>query len=311
MNKISIVIHGGAGTILKSDMTSEKEHRYRTSLEESLKAGWEILINGGSAVDAVTEAVRVMEDIELFNAGKGSVYTNEEKHEMDASIMNGADLNAGCVSMIYNVRNPVLLARDVMEKSEYVFLSGYGAEEFAKLNNIKFEADEYFHNELRLEQLRKAKEKKRIQLDHSDDKHGTVGACAVDSKGNLAAATSTGGMTNKPWGRIGDSAVLGAGTYANNKTCAVSCTGHGEYFIRNISAYNLSCLMEYKNITLQEAGNEVIRKLGMLGGDGGLIAIDKNANIIMPFNSKGMYRGYINDEGKMETGIFENTSVFS
>ncbi len=237
MNKIGIAIHGGAGTILKSKMTPEKEARYKKALEEALQEGWDYLVKNKSSLDAVERAVEVMENNELFNAGKGSVFTHEGLHKMDASIMDGKTLKAGCVSSVSNVKNPVLLARRILDNSEFIYLNGKGAEEFAGKMDLRFEADEYFFNEFRYEQYLRAMKEDKVQLDHSEPgvekKFGTVGAVALDFRGNLAAATSTGGMTNVKFGRIGDTPIIGAGTYANNKTCAVSCTGNGEYFITN------------------------------------------------------------------------------
>lgn len=294
MKNIGIVIHGGAGTILKANMTPEKEVIYRQGLEEALFTGWEVLKAKGSSLDAVTEAVKKLEDIPLFNAGKGSVFTSDETHEMDASVMEGKSLYAGSISAVSNVKNPILLARAVMEKSEHVYLNGKGAEKFAEECGLEFAPDDYFFTEQRYNQLMKAKKNDKVHLDHADEKKfGTVGAAALDWHGNLAAATSTGGMTNKKFGRIGDSAIIGSGNYANNKTCAISCTGHGEYYIRAVTAYDVSCMMEYKGMSLEDAAKKAIKKLGSLGGDGGLIAIDTDCNIVMPFNSDGMYRAYI------------------
>ncbi|MDF1676286.1 MAG: isoaspartyl peptidase/L-asparaginase [Vicingaceae bacterium] len=316
----AIVIHGGAGAILKKNMTPEMEKAYQEKLQEALDSGYAILKNGGSAIDAVEKTIVVMEDSPLFNAGKGAVYTNAATNELDASIMDGKTLNAGAVSGVRNVKNPIKLVRLVMEESEHVMLSGKGAENFAKLHKIEMVDSAYFYNEHRLKQLNKIKDSEKIQLDHSDNddeqgditefkdsKFGTVGAVALDKHGNLAAATSTGGMTNKKFGRIGDSPIIGAGTYANNATCAVSCTGHGEFFIRNVVAYDVAALMEYKNLSLVDAANYVVNdKLVKLGGDGGLIAIDKDGNIAMPFNTKGMYRAYKKANGESKILIFKN-----
>ncbi|MEO6694176.1 MAG: isoaspartyl peptidase/L-asparaginase [Ignavibacteria bacterium] len=307
MNKIGIAIHGGAGTILKSTMTHEKELIYKNALDAALMEGWNLLKGNASSLDAVELAVRLLENNSLFNAGKGSVFTNESKHEMDASIMDGATLNAGCVSSVRNIKNPVVLSRKIMDNSEFVFLSGEGAEEFGRIMNIEFENDEYFFDELRYNQYLNALEEDSVQLDHSpgNKKFGTVGAVALDNAGNLAAATSTGGMTNKKYGRIGDSPIIGSGTYANNKTCAVSSTGHGEYYIRAVAAYDVSALMEYKNLSLEEACEEVVnKKLVSIKGEGGMIAIDKNCNISMPFNSEGMYRACISSERNLEIKIY-------
>ena len=307
--KFSIAIHGGAGTLLKGQMTAEKEQAYKSALEKALDAGYSILENGGSAVDAVEKAVTVLEDSPLFNAGKGAVFTAEGTHEMDAAIMEGKNLNAGAVSLITGIKNPVSLARDIMEKSDHVFLAGEGAMQFAKSNGFKIEDEAYFYDALRYQQWQDIKGSDSFQLDHSvkkDSKFGTVGAVACDQEGNIAAATSTGGMTNKKWGRVGDSPMIGAGNYANNKTCAVSCTGSGEYFIRGVVAYDVSCLMEFKSMSLKEASEEVIhRRILELGGDGGLIAIDAKGNIAMPFNTEGMYRAFKTSEGDKEISIYK------
>ena len=304
MNIPGIAIHGGAGTILRSSMTPKKEQQYTTALREALHAGYDILNRGGTALDAVEIAIKSLEDCPLFNAGKGSVYNNAGKHEMDASIMSGKDISAGAVSLIRNVKNPITLARAVMEKSEHVFLCGEGAEIFAREHHLPFEPDTYFDTAFRYEQWQEAKKTDGSFLDHNvtvtDKKFGTVGAVAIDIHGDLAAGTSTGGMTNKKYGRVGDSPIIGAGTYANNNTCAISCTGHGELFIRSVVAYDISCLMEYKNFTLAEACNEVVmKKLVAINGEGGLIAIDKYGNIELPFNSEGMYRAMKNSETEL------------
>lgn len=292
MGKPAIAIHGGAGTILKSLMTPEKEKMYRTSLRTAVMAGWKILESGGSAVDAVTESVKEMEDDPIFNAGKGCVFTSKGSHEMDAAIMNGADLNAGSVALIGKVRNPILLARAVMERTHHVLLCGEDAESFAESIGLQTETPDYFFVQSRFDQLQKALEKNRAMLDHSEEKgHGTVGAVAVDVNGDLAAATSTGGMTNKSPGRVGDSAITGAGNYADNSSCAVSCTGEGEFFIRCVTAYEVSALIRFAGKSLAEAAETAIMKsLAGLGGKGGLIAVDKSGNISMPMNSEGMYR---------------------
>ena len=293
----SLAIHGGAGTITRSSMTSDKEQKYLQALDNALKAGETILKNGGTSLDAVSAAVQNLEDCPLFNAGKGSVFTNSGGHEMDASIMDGRDLSAGAVAGVRSVKNPVLLARAIMEKSEHVFLAGQGAAAFAKSIGMQFEVDEYFYDEFRYQQLQEAISSGKVLLDHTENgnkKFGTVGAVALDQHGNLAAATSTGGMTNKRYNRIGDTPMIGAGTYANNATCAISCTGHGEYFIRSVVAYDISCLIEYKGLSLQEACEIVVQqKLVKIGGEGGLIAVDAKGNIELPFNSEGMYRGMV------------------
>lgn len=295
MKRYSLVIHGGAGTLVKGQMTPDKEKQYKSALSIALDAGFKILDAGGSALDAVESSVRNLEDCHLFNAGKGSVFTNDGRHEMDAAIMDGSNLKAGAVGLITGIKNPVSLARDVMEKSEFVFLAATGAMDFAAANGYNIETPEYFYDALRYQQWQEIKDSGHFQLDHSlskkDNKFGTVGAVACDQLGNVAAATSTGGMTNKRWGRIGDSPMIGCGNYANNLTCAVSCTGSGEYFIRGVVAYDVSCLMEYKGYSLLDAANEVIQnRVLKIGGDGGLIAVDANGNMAMPFNTEGMYR---------------------
>jgi beta-aspartyl-peptidase (threonine type) len=296
MGNIVIAIHGGAGTILRSAMTPEREKAYQAALTAALHAGYDVLKKGNSSLDAVQAAVIALEDSPLFNAGKGSVFTHDGSHEMDASVMEGRTLMAGAVAGVQNVKNPVLLARTIMDESEYVFLSGKGAEEFAVKKNIQMENDDYFFDKFRYDQLIEIRGKGTVQLDHSDKKFGTVGAVATDVHGNLAAATSTGGMTNKHYNRIGDTPMIGSGNYANNNTCAVSCTGHGEYFIRAVVAYDVSCLMEYKGLSLKDACNQVVHdKLLKIGGEGGLVAVDRNGNYELVFNSEGMYRGFKNE----------------
>jgi beta-aspartyl-peptidase (threonine type) len=304
---ISIAIHGGAGTILRSTMTPELQLQYETGLQNALNAGYNILAGGGSSLDAVEAAVASMEDFPLFNAGRGAVFNNIGGHEMDAAIMNGKGLEAGAVCGVSHVKNPVALARAIMDHSGHVILCGQGAEQFAKLQGLAFEGDAYFYTEQRYRQWQEALKEDRVQLDHSDKKFGTVGAVALDKDGNLAAATSTGGMTNKKYGRMGDSPIPGAGTYANNNTCAISCTGHGELFIRSVVAYDISCLIEYKGLSLKEACDIVVYdKLVKIGGEGGLIAIDKHGNIEMPFNSEGMYRACRNSNGHSEVLIYKS-----
>ena len=301
----SLAIHGGAGTILRSEMTDEQEKAHRRALAEALQAGERILQSGGSALSAVEAAVSSLEDCEHFNAGRGSVFTHDGRNEMDASIMCGATLNAGAVAMVEGVKNPIRLSRLVMERSEHVFLCGAGAAEFARALGLEEAPPEYFHSDFRYQQLQQARKDNRVQLDHSD-KFGTVGAVACDEKGNLAAATSTGGLTNKRYGRIGDSSVIGAGTYANNQSCAVSCTGFGEYFLRGVVAYDVSCLMEYRGLSLQQACDLVIhQKQPKLGGDGGLIAVDAQGHIALPFNSEGMYRGWVQKGRPAEVAIYK------
>lgn len=316
MQKISLAIHGGAGTILKELMTPELEKEYIKALDDSLNAGYAVLENAGTAVDAVRAAVVSLENNILFNAGRGSVFTNKGSHEMDAAIMDGKDLGAGAVAGVKNIRNPVELAAEVMRNSNHVFLSGAGANEFALNRQIKMEPDDYFFSQFRYDQWKQMRDSDSYSLDHSaqkaealmkDKKFGTVGAVACDSTGNIAAATSTGGMTNKKYGRIGDSPVIGAGNYANNKTCAISCTGHGEPFIKAVAAYDVSCLMEYKNMSLQDAMNEVVnKKLVAIEGEGGMIGVDSKGNISMLFNSAGMYRGARSSDGFKEIKIYKD-----
>lgn len=314
MTKFSIAIHGGAGTIIKKDMTTELEAEYRNALKESRDAGYSVLANGGSAINAVKTAVVMLEDNILFNAGRGSVFTHKGLHEMDAAIMNGSTLDAGAVAGVRNIRNPIKLAEEIMLHSGHVFLAGEGANDFAIKRGMKFEPDDYFFSQYRYEQLKEIRDSDVYQLDHSvdkteslikDKKFGTVGAVACDGHGNVAAATSTGGMTNKQYGRVGDSPMIGVGTYANNNTCAISCTGHGEIFIKAVAAYDVSCLMEYKNMNLQEACEEVVlKKLVALQGDGGLIAVDAKSNVTLIFNSEGMYRGFKNSDGDNLIAIY-------
>ncbi len=307
--KFSIAIHGGAGTLVKGMMTTEMESQYKAALENALDAGYDALADGKTAVEAVEIAVKLLEDSPLFNAGKGSVFTADETHEMDASIMDGKTLNAGAVSLITGIKNPISLAKDVMEKSAHVFLAGEGAMAFAKMNGYTQKPDSYFYDQLRHDQWVAIKDTDTFQLDHAaakDSKFGTVGAVACDQHGNIAAATSTGGMTNKRFGRIGDSPMIGAGNYANNDTCAVSCTGSGEYFIRGVVAYDVSCLIEHKGYSLQQAADEVIQKrILKIGGDGGLIAVNSKGDIAMPFNTEGMYRALRDSAGKKEVLIYE------
>lgn len=303
----AIAIHGGAGTILRSSMTPELQAQYESGLRDARDAGYAILEAGGTALDAVEAAVKSLEDFPLFNAGKGSVFNHEGKHEMDAAIMNGATLEAGAVAGIDHIRNPIALARLVMEQSEHVLLSGEGAHKFALEKGVPPEPDDYFFTQQRYDQWQEALQADRVQLDHSEKKFGTVGAVALDSSGNLAAATSTGGMTNKKWGRIGDSPMIGAGTYANNATCAVSCTGHGELFIRAVVAHDISCLMAYKGLSLQEACDVLVHDTLMkINGEGGLVAIDAQGHIAMPFNSEGMYRASRSSNGQEEIRIYKD-----
>ncbi len=328
MNKIALAIHGGAGTIHKSEMTAALEQEYHHGLQNALEKGWEILSNGGSALDAVEATVVELENFPLFNAGKGSVFTHEGKNELDACVMDGSNLKAGAVAFVQNVKNPIKLARLVMEKTEHVLLGGEGANEFANEMQVEFETDEYFFTEHRYRQLLKAIDAGRVQLDHVGDVSsagfqipselrtlslepeaknlGTVGAVACDAFGNLASATSTGGMTNKKFGRIGDTPIIGAGNYAENATCAVSCTGHGEFFMRGVTAFDVAARMKYKGLSLQDAARAAIDYLAEIGGEGGLIAVDAAGNVALPFNSEGMYRGHMTADGKVLIRIYHD-----
>ena len=314
MSKLTIVIHGGAGTILREHMTADLEVAYTEGLKAAVDAGFAVLEQGGAAVNAVKAAIVVLEDNVLFNAGRGSVFTKKGVQEMDAAIMNGATLEAGAVAGVRNVRNPIMLATEVMVHSNHVFLSGKGANDFAIKQGVKLEPDEYFFSQFRYDQWKSIRDSDNYSLDHThqrleelmrDKKFGTVGAVACDDKGNIAAATSTGGMTNKKYGRIGDSPIIGIGTYANNETCAISCTGHGEPFIRSVAAYDVSCLMEYKGYTLGEAMNIVVNdKLIKLDGEGGMIGVDAKGNHAMILNSAGMYRAYCCSDGSNGVYIY-------
>jgi len=310
MGNFAIAIHGGAGGLMTGTVTPEKEKAYNEKLSEALEAGYSLLGKGGSAIDAVEAAVRVLEDSPLFNAGKGSVFNNDGVNEMDAAIMNGKTLKAGAIAEVHTIRNPITCARAVMEKSQHVLLASAGAEKFAKECGLEIVEPSYFYDEDRHQQWLDTKNKEvnyswsGDTLPESEKKFGTVGAVALDNQGNLAAATSTGGVNNKKFGRVGDSPIIGAGTYANNKTCAVSCTGQGEYFIRNVVAYDISALMEYKNLPLAQATAEAMKKVALLGGEGGLISIDVQGNISAPFNTSSMFRGWINTVGEKFTGIF-------
>lgn len=324
-----IVVHGGAGTILKENMTPELEAAYHAKLEESLKAGYAVLEKGGTSLEAVEAAIMVMEDSPLFNAGKGSVFTNQETNEMDASVMEGKERKAGAVAGVKTVRNPIQAAMAVMTKSEHVMLAGQGADDFAKKVGLTIVDSSYFLDDVRLKQLRRLKDQEKAVLDHDstdggvlmpdtsaiefnvnlknpDHKYGTVGCVALDKNGNLAAGTSTGGMTNKRYGRVGDAPIIGAGTFADNATCAVSCTGHGEYFIRWHVASDVAARMRYKKISLQQASKEVIDELLTVQGMGGLIALDTKGNIAMPFNTAGMYRGFIDAKGNTVTLLYKD-----
>lgn len=321
INDFAIVIHGGAGTILKKNMTPEREVEYRAKLEEAIKVGHAILKNGGSSLDAVEKTINVLEDSPLFNAGKGAVFTNAETNELDASIMDGKTLNAGASAGTTTVKNPINLARKIMDKSPHVMLAGNGADLYAKEEGLEIVSPDYFYTERRFKSLQRAKKKAIIEQDHDDEKDkktagyydadikdyklGTVGCVALDKNGNLAAGTSTGGMTNKRFGRVGDVPIIGAGTYADNATCAVSGTGWGEYFIRATVARDISVLMEYKGLTLEAAAKQVIHnKLTNMGGTGGIIAVDKNGNMVMDFNTAGMYRAKMNANGELAIEIY-------
>ena len=314
MQKISLAIHGGAGTILKEDLTPELEIAYKKGLEDALRAGYKILEEGGTSTDAVEAAIIVLEDNILFNAGRGAVFTKDGVQEMDAAIMEGNQLKAGAVAGVRNIRNPIKLAIEVMQNSNHVFLSGKGANDFALKQGIEIESDDYFFSQFRYDQWQQLSSSEEYSLDHNnnkaqfkDKKFGTVGAVACDKNGDIAAATSTGGMTNKQFGRIGDTPIIGAGTYANNKTCAISCTGHGEPFIRSVAAYDVSCLMEYKGLSLIEAMQEVVmNKLPKLAGEGGMIGIDRSGNIALLFNSAGMYRGAKSSDGTNLISIYKD-----
>ena len=315
MRRFTLAVHGGAGTILKADMTPELEEAYQTGLQEALHAGFAVLEQGGSAVNAIKATLVMLEDNILFNAGRGSVFTKKGVQEMDAAIMDGSTLEAGAVTGVRNVRNPIELATEVMQNSNHVFLSGKGASDFAIKQGIKLEPDEYFFSQFRYDQWKSIRDSDTYSLDHThqrleelmrDKKFGTVGAVACDQQGNIAAATSTGGMTNKKFGRIGDSPMIGSGTYANNATCGISCTGHGELFIRAVAAHDVSCLMEYKGLSLQEAMEVVVHgKLIAIGGEGGMIGVDGQGNAALIFNSQGMYRGYKCSDGMEQVAIYK------
>ena len=302
--KAVLVIHGGAGTILKEQMTDSIEKRYREKLSEALLVGREVIIKGGTSVEAVVAVIEIFEDSPLFNAGKGAVFTAEGKNELDASIMDGATGMAGAVASLTHVKNPIKAARAVMEHSEHVMMIGSGAEKFAASQGIEMVNEDYLFTQKRFDQHRKALGE-AVKAEPLQKKYGTVGAVALDVYSNLAAGTSTGGMTNKQFGRVGDAPIIGAGTYANNASCAVSATGHGEFFIRNVVAYDIAALMTYRNMSVEEAADEVINgKLKALNGGGGVIALDREGNFAMPFNTPGMYRGYISMEGEPQVFIY-------
>lgn len=317
VNEFAIIIHGGAGTILKKNLSPEKEKEYQEKLTEAIKTGHEILKKGGTSVDAVIKTIQVMEESPLFNAGKGAVFTHDGMNELDASIMTGNDLNAGAVAGVSNVKSPIALAREVMLNSPHVLLSGKGASVFAEKQGLEIVDPSYFYTEKRFKSLQRIKEKMKAESNQNsktafydseikDSKFGTVGCVALDKDGNITAGTSTGGMTNKRWNRIGDSPIIGAGTYANNKTCGVSSTGWGEYFIRGMVAHDISAMMEYKEVSLKEATKEVIQnKLKNLGGTGGIVALDKYGNMVYEFNTAGMYRASMNDKGELDVKIYK------
>jgi beta-aspartyl-peptidase (threonine type) len=306
---IAIAVHGGSGTINKGDFSPERENEIRQTLERAVRSGHAVLAEGGSSLDAITRAVTILEDSPYFNAGKGAVFNSEGKNELDASIMDGATLDAGAVAAVHNVRNPVLLAKKVMTASPHVMLMGEGAEQFGREQGIAFEEDEYFFTDYRWQQLQKAKSSPdpgASYLSETPDRwFSTVGAVALDSHGNLAAATSTGGMTNKRWGRVGDSPIIGAGTYADNRSCAVSATGHGEYFIRATVARDICSRIQFRDQSLQDAANEVVmQQLVKMGGSGGIIAADRTGQLALTFNTPGMYRASIDADGNVYVAIF-------
>jgi beta-aspartyl-peptidase (threonine type) len=314
---ITLAIHGGAGNITPAMMDKQQEEEYHAGLKAALDAGYKILQGGGSSMAAVVAAIIELENNPIFNAGRGSVFTKKGLHEMDAALMDGRNLAAGAVAGVRNIKNPIRLAKEVLEHSGHVILSGSGAAEFALARGLEMATDDYFYNKLRYDQWVKIRDSDFTQLDHEGDnlkgaatnpdyKFGTVGAVACDEQGNLAAGTSTGGMTNKRFGRVGDSPIPGAGTYANNATCAISCTGHGEFFLRAVVAHDVSCLMEYKGLSLQAACDTVIKdKLLKMGGEGGLIAVDAKGGQCFSFNSNGMYRAMRNNEGKEEIAFYK------
>jgi beta-aspartyl-peptidase (threonine type) len=310
--KFRLVIHGGAGAIKKEKMTPEKEAAYRSALEAALRAGYDVLEKGGAALDAIIASIKVMEDSPLFNAAKGAVFNHDGKNELDASLMDGRTLAAGAVAEVTTLKNPIVGAHLVMTKSKHVMLAGKGADDFAAAEGAETVPPEYYRTEERWEELQKAKEKEEKEQkegnQHSslqvEEKFGTVGAVALDQHGNLAAATSTGGLTNKRFGRIGDSPIIGAGTYADNESCAVSATGQGEMFIRTVAAHEVAALVKYKKVSVEQAAQTVLDKVRAIGGSGGLIVLDHEGHFTTPFNTDGMYRGTIGPDGKPETAIY-------
>lgn len=310
-NTFAIVIHGGAGNITPENLSIEKQEDYKAKLTEAITTGYDILKNGGNSLDAVEKTIQVLEDSPLFNAGKGAVFTNAETNELDASIMDGKTLNAGAAAGTKIVKNPISLARAIMEKSPHVMFIGEGAETFAKEQSLELVSPDYFSTEKSLNSLKKLKERENstafLSTKENDWKFGTVGCVALDKNGNLAAGTSTGGMTNKRWGRVGDVPIIGAGTYANNATCGISATGWGEFFIRSVAAHDISAMMEYKGMTLEEAAKEEIQnKIPKLGGDGGIVSIDNYGNIVMEFNTSGMFRASMDENGELFVGMFKD-----
>jgi len=302
-SKYALVLHGGAGVMSEKSMTPEMQKAYLADLNRALQVGDSVLSAGGNCMDAVVRTIMVMEDSPLFNAGKGAVFTHEGTVELDASVMDGKTLGAGAVAGVTDVRNPILLAKTVMEKSEHVFLTGKGASQFAVEQGFKLVPNSYFHTEKRYQQLQELLKKEREA--GQGDKHGTVGCVALDRFGNIAAGTSTGGMNNKKYGRVGDAPIIGAGTYANNETGGLSCTGHGEYYIRLGFSRDISAMMEYQQLGIQKACQLEIEKLTRLGGTGGVIGLDKDGNVAMEFNTSGMFRGYIKSTGEKHTAIFK------
>lgn len=301
----AIVVHGGAGFMRTESFTPEKEKAYKDKLSEALQEGGEILENGGAAVEAVEAAIKILEDCPLFNAGKGAVFNADGMNELDASIMDGNTLNAGAVANVKRIKNPISAARKVMEESPHVMLISDGAEKFAGMQGIEMVEPEYFFTEDRWNSLQRAKQREQEQLEDKTQKSGTVGCVALDKNGNIAAGTSTGGMTNKRYGRVGDSPVIGAGTYADNTCCGVSATGHGEFFIRNVVAYDIVARVKYNGETIEEAASDIINnKLKNLKANGGVIVLDRNGNIAMPFNTSGMFRGYLYPGKSPQTAIF-------
>ena len=308
-SNIAIVIHGGAGTILKENMSAELEKAYRTKLEEAVKTGYDILKNGGSSRDAVEESIKIMENSPLFNAGVGAVLTNDERVSLDASFMSGKDLNAGAIAGSSFIKNPISAAIAVMDKSPHVLLSSKGADDFAIEKGIDTVPNSYFITERRLQSLRKIKESNSISYDDhfiKDSKYGTVGSVAIDINGNISAGTSTGGTTNKIWGRIGDVPIIGAGNYANNDCCGISATGWGEHFIRNVVAYDIAAQILYKNEDIINASKNSLDKVKATGGDGGVIGLDKNGKVTMEFNTSGMYRAHMDNDGNITIKIYKD-----